>query len=244
MSKDLLAFVKRLHDESMELLRDVRFNVGLRSDRLILGTYGSMIEFAGATLTLIDGNSFIALPLVFRSFIEAYVHFINTTRDQNYVNHYEASHHEHWIKVLKDRDEPNPFLAEIHSHAERATRLKEHEAELARLKAANLGPLLIRTRFERAGLLDLHQSVYLFESDGVHTTLQALIERHYELNDGRLGLSLYKPRSLEDCSSRLDGTAAGLMDATQKVHERYNSGRLEYVSDLSEQFAKLRATYS
>ena len=30
--------------------------------------------------------------------------------DPAYVDHYDASHHEHWIKALKERDEPTPFL--------------------------------------------------------------------------------------------------------------------------------------
>jgi hypothetical protein len=239
----LLGFIKKLHDKSVELLSDVRFNVGLRSDRLILGTYASLIEFCGATVTLVDANGHIAVPLVFRSFLEAYVHFINATNDENYVNHYEASHHEHWIKVLKERDEPNPFLAEIHSHAERANKLKEHEDELARLKGAGFGPLLTRDRFQRAGQLDVYQSVYLFESDAVHTSLQALLERHHELTEGRLELTLYKERPLDEFMARLDGTAAGLLDATQKVHDRYKSGRTKDVGALSEEFAKLRAAY-
>jgi hypothetical protein len=38
MSQELFDFVKKLHDESVELLRDVKFNAALPSDRLILGT--------------------------------------------------------------------------------------------------------------------------------------------------------------------------------------------------------------
>jgi Family of unknown function (DUF5677) len=243
MSQELFDFVKKLHDESVELLRDVKFNAALPSDRLILGTYASMIEFCGATVILIDGGGYIALPLVFRSFVEAYVHFSNVMKDATYVDHYNASHHEHWTKVLKEREEPNPFLAGIHSHGERASALRRHEEELARLKAAGVEPLNIRSRFERVGMLAEYQSVYLFESDYVHTSLQALMGRHFELNEGRLGLALYKARSLEDCLTRLDGTAAILLAATGSVHELYKSGREKDVAALSQEFGKLQATY-
>ena len=192
MSQELLGFVKKLHDQSVELLRDVRFEAGLRSDRLILGTYGSMIEFCGATIILVDKSGYIALPLVFRSFLEAYVHFTNAMNDPAYVDHYDASHHEHWIKALKERDEPNPFLAQVHGHAERANRLREHEDELGRLIAAGNRPLSIRAKFERAEMQAEYESIYLFESDYVHTSLQALMERHFEMNEGRLKLALYK----------------------------------------------------
>ncbi|MBK5198713.1 MAG: hypothetical protein JJE37_10615 [Methyloceanibacter sp.] len=244
MSKELLTFIKKLHDQSIELLRGVTFNAGPQSDRLILGTYASMIEFCGATLILVNGNGYIAVPLVFRSLLETYVNFTNAIADLNYAKHYDASHHKHWIKVLKETDEPNPLLAGIHGHAERANALKRHQDEFAKLKQAGVEPLDIRSRFERAGMKNEYESVYVFESDSVHTSLQALMERHFELKDNRLGLALYKPRSLQDCLGRLDSTAALLLDASQVVHARYKSGREKDVEALGHEFQKLRATYA
>jgi hypothetical protein len=165
------------------------------------------------------------------------VHFLNGMKDENYVNHYKASHHEHWVRVLKERDGPSPFLALFKSLDEQGERLREHEDELAKLKAAKFAPLFVKTRFERAGLLDVHQSVYHFESDGVHTTLQALMERHFEIVEGRLEISIYKERALKDQLSRLDSMAACLVDAMQKLHERYKSGRSKEVGELSDEFA-------
>lgn len=244
MSEALFVFVKKLHEQSVELLRDVRFNAGLQLDRLILGNYASMIEFCGAMIVLINGAAYVALPIVFRSFIEAYVHLKNGLADENYVHHYAASHAKFWTQLLEEREAPNPFLAEIHSSAARASALARHEEKLAELKAMGFPEVTVRTRFERVGLLHFYESVYKFESDSVHSSLQALSGRHFDLEDGRLTLSLYKQRSLENCEARLDVTAAALMDATQKIHERYNSGHEKEVGELSEELAKLRATDS
>jgi len=105
-------------------------------------------------------------------------------------------------------------------------------------------PPIKRPRFERLGMLDVWESVYEFESDSAHSSLQSLVSRHFELKDGRLELALYKERSLEDCVGRLDSTSAILLDATQKIHDRYNSGPKKEVIVLGEEFEKVRLTYS
>jgi len=43
---------------------------------------------------------------------------------------------------------------------------------------------------------------------------------------------------------RLDTTSAILLDATQKIHDRYNSGPKKEVIALGEEFEKVRLTYS
>ena len=68
----LLRFIKKLHDKSVELLSDVRFNVGLRQDRLILGTYASLIEFCGATVTLL-------MPMVILQCLWCFAHSLRHT---------------------------------------------------------------------------------------------------------------------------------------------------------------------
>src|SRR5207342_3390439 len=132
---------------------------------------------------------------------------------------------ENWIKVLKRSQDPNPYLAGIHDHADRDTVLQRHEAELQRLKEEGFPPLKIVTRFERAGMADEYRSIYRFESDGSHNSLQALIGRHVELGEEGFALALYKERSLNDYQTWLDSTAGLLMDATQRIHERLMSGR-------------------
>jgi Family of unknown function (DUF5677) len=129
------------------------------------------------------------------SFLEAYVEFRNISDDASYLKNCYARHHENWIKVLRQSEEPNPYLVGIHNHVERDAALARHENELNRLKQEGFAPLNISTRFERAGMADEYRSIYHFESDGSHNSLQALISRHVELGQSDFGLALYKKRS-------------------------------------------------
>jgi len=132
---------------------------------------------------------------------------------------------------------------EIHSHEECAAALKRHEDELKRLKKEGFGVIPISARFDRVGMSNEYNSVYRFESDGSHNSLQASISRHVELDQNDFELALYKERSLDDYRSRLDSAAALLADATEKIHERLKSGRQKEVRSLSEELASIRATH-
>ena len=244
MSKELLVFVNKLHDHSLELLRGLTFDKRFEADGLIVCLYASMIELTGGTVVLAGQDRWSALSAVFRTFLEAYVDFRNVLADPTYIKNCYARRHETWIKVLRQGEEPNPYLAGVHGHADRPAALQRHETELQRLKDEGFPPLKIITRFERAGMADEYRSVYAFESDGSHNGLQALISRHVESGQNDFGLALYKERSLDDYQTRLDSTAGLLLDATQRIHERLKSGHQKEIGALSNELADLRTAYA
>lgn len=84
----------------------------------------------------------------------------------------------------------------------------------------------------------------MFESDGTHNSVQALINRHFEMGDEDFGLAFYKENSLDDYKVYLDSTAGLLMDATTKIHERLKSGCKENVSGLNDELSLLRDAYT
>jgi hypothetical protein len=241
MSEPLLAFVKKLHDHSLELLRNVTFDKRLEADGYVVCLYASMIELGGGIVTLIERDRRTALSAVFRTFLEAYVDFKNVLEDPTYIKNCYARHHADWLRVLKHSRNPNPYLAGIGAHADRDAVLKRHDTELQRLKKEGFAPLKIVERFERAGMGDEYRSIYHFESDGSHNSLQALIGRHIELGENGFGLALYKKHALDDYAAILDSTAGLLMNATEKIHERLKSDRRKEVGALSAELAKLRS---
>jgi len=71
LSKQLFVFLQGLHDESIELLGDLKFDKRLERDGLLVGIYASMIELTGGVLLLVQGNRYGAVSAVFRTFLEA-----------------------------------------------------------------------------------------------------------------------------------------------------------------------------
>jgi hypothetical protein len=244
MSKKLLVFLNKLHDQSLELLRDLTFDKRLEADGYVVCLYASMIELAGGIVVLVEKDRWTALSTVFRTFLEAYVDFRNILADPTYIKNCYARHHEGWIKVLRDDAEPNPYLKAIHGHADRDAALQRHKSELERLRKEGFPPLNIFARFERAGMLNEYRSIYAFESDGSHNSLQALISRHVELAENNFGLALYRERTLGDYLTHLDSAAGLLMGATQQIHERLNSKRGKEVQAFNEELTTLRADYA
>jgi len=240
MSKEMLAFLKMLHDQCTELLRDIKFDKHPQKDGYVVCMYASMIELSGGIIALVDRGLKTSLSPVFRTFLEAYVDFKNAIQDRSYVKHCYARHHRDWIKVLSS-ERPNPFLAAMLAHEESGAALQRHKRDLEKLKEEWFGPLKVHQRFDRADMADEYLSVYHFERDAIHNSWQALLGRHFEEADNGFGLALYKERPLDDYNSYLDSSAALLLDATDKIHERLKSGRQEKIMVLGKEFASIRA---
>ncbi len=190
MSKELLAFVDKLHDRSMALLEGVTFDKRLEEDGYIVCLYASMIELVGGIVVLVKENRHTSVSPAFRTFLEAYVDFKNMLDDANYLLNCYARHHEGWLKIHKESEKPNPYLAEIREHEDRDAAIERHETELKSLLERGYTPLNVFTRFERAGMANAYRSIYHFESHRAHNNLQALISRHFECDQNDFGLAL------------------------------------------------------
>lgn len=216
------AFLAKLHEQVIELLRDVNFDKNPHRDGYLVCLYASLIELCGGVVTLIKNDRRTSVSPVFRTFLEAYVDFKNAAADRSYVKHSHARHHRDWIRVLNPKRSDNPFLADILSHEQRDASLKKHETELKKLEEQGIRPLRVDQRFERAGMADEYSAIYHFENDSTHNSWQAMICRHFEEAQGGFRLALYKPHELDDYETYLDGTAALLLDATAIVHQELN----------------------
>ena len=147
VSGEPFKFLDRLHDESIEMLRDVTFNKGLDKDGLLVGIYATLIELAGGVLVLVYQDRYSALSPVFRALLEAYVDFKNLFDDPNYLKHAYANHHANWSKLLRNK-EPNRYLEDIRGHEDFEASLRRHEEGLAELKKQGFGPLKVKERFD------------------------------------------------------------------------------------------------
>jgi hypothetical protein len=137
---------------------------------------------------------------------------------------------------------PNPFLASIIAHEEKGASLKRHQHELQTLKDNGIGPLKVEEKFDKAEMADEYRSIYHFESDATHNSMQALIGRHFKQVGDGFELELYmQGGSLNEYVTYLDASAALLLDATDRLHERLQSGKQGSVKALLAELSEVRA---
>lgn len=169
--------------KALDLSKDLRFDVKHPLHRNLVALYGAILEYADTLVHLISSGKTVAVPIVMRSLLEAFVDFQNLAEDANYGNIMEASYHKEWLRVLKSADgAENPYLAAIGKMPELEEQIKEHEEKLERLKKRGFGPALNREKFEKAGMLEEYLSIYNFLCSHSHNNIRSLIERFMEID--------------------------------------------------------------
>lgn len=236
----ILAFLKSIHDRLLDFSLDLSFDKKNQAHFSQIALHGTLIEFTGAIITLIENRGRSAVPSVFRSFLEAAVELRNLNKDPGYVEHMYASYTAQWLDVLKEAKKGNPYLAKIGDELNLDEMIAEDEAKLAALCAKNKGPLNVYQRFERAGMIEEYRSMYNFLSCGAHSNIRALVSRHFEEGDADFTLVYYKDEPLEYFAATLGSAAELLLQASLETHEAFNSKRVAEIKSMHLEFEALR----
>ena len=221
---EIFKFIKRLHDDCIRLSVFIVFDKKYPRHRYIVGLYGSLIELTGSLIILVEKKHSTGVPSILRSFLEAYVAFVNLYADENYVKYMYASFHKQWLKVLREaKYNPNPFLKSISEFENIDAKINEHEKELDNLESKKFRPLNVFECFEKAGMVNEYRSLYNFLSNDSHSNIRSLENRHLEIYENDFKLVYYKDNQLVDFLPTLDSTAGLLVDATLKIHQYFKT---------------------
>lgn len=239
----LFELLKSLHDRLLEFSRELKFDKKNRIYFSQIALYGTLIEFAGAITTLIEHRGRIAVPSVFRSFLEAAVELRNLNSDPAYIEHMYAGHVKHWLDVMNEAKKGNPYLTKIGAEPNLDDAIAKDEAALAELVAKKKGPLQVFQRFKLAGMVQEYESMYNFLSCDAHSNIRALVDRHFEECDEDFNLAYYKDEPLESFAATLDGTVALLLQASLDTHKAFDSKRIADIESMLAEFAAVRSEY-
>lgn len=240
----ILDYLKHVHDDCLRLLPRIKFDKGHALHFALLSLYGSLIELAGCILILMDNRGRLAVPSVFRSFLETYIDFHNLVRDPKYGYYMDASDEKEWLRVLKaSRDTKNPYLSGFTAMPNLAEIMAKTEDELFDLKARGFDPLSIRTKFQRADMLAEYESFYNFLCAEAHSSKRAFISRHAEIGTGGYELVVYKNGPDNEYVEYLDSAADLLVSATTSIHEKFETDAVEEVVAFRKALDAIRATY-
>lgn len=235
-----LEFLKTVHDFLIDAANELRFDKDHPWHRNLVALHGSLIEFSGSMLVCLEKGGKISVPSIFRSMLETYVDFKNLAADRKYGYHMEASYADQTLKLLREAQRGNRYLADVGKHPELLKSIARLETELKDLKKKGYESLRVVERFKRAGMEDEHRSMYNLLSTEAHSNISALISRHLEIDAGAFDVVYYKDEPVESFLPYIDTTNALLLDSGVIIHELLSSSAIERVKNLREEFAKQR----
>src|SRR5665648_202597 len=97
---EIFDFLKYLHKECIRLSEPISFDKKHPRHLYLVCLYGTLIELVGSLIMLIEGKHKRGVPVIFRSFLDAYVDLKNLYEKAEYGYNMDASNHEQWIKAV------------------------------------------------------------------------------------------------------------------------------------------------
>lgn len=234
-------FVAKAHNEALNQIGGLRFDPESKNQLMGMSLYCSLIEYTGTLLTLSEHARRTGFSSVFRSFLEGYVDLRNLMLADDFHFRKEALYHEQWLKVLDECKVDNPYLKGIAESEKLDEQTKWHKAELKALDENGYKPISVYRSFKLADMEQEYHSLYRFESAEAHNDFRALIKRNIKTDDdGTATVELYLFPPADYYLARLDTTAALLLDASIRVHEKVGSKASETFKGLNDELDKLR----
>lgn len=239
---EIFDFLKYLHKECIRLSEPVSFHKKNSRHLYLVCLYGTLIELAGSLIILIESKRKRGVPVIFRSFLEAYIDLKNLYEKAEYFYNMDASDHEQWIKVLKEaKHKPsNQYLKDIPNLDEK---IQEHEKKLVDLKDKGYNSLNIFQRFERAGMVNEYRSLYNFLSSDAHSTIRALIAHHLEIHENDFNIVYYKEEPSEDLLRYIDSVVGILINASLEIHSYFKTDSIAEIVKLAKRSNEIRNRY-
>lgn len=241
---EIFEFLKTVHDESIRLLENIRFDKTHPWHLYLVALYCTLIELTDSIITLIESKKRTGVPPLFRSMLEAYVELKNLHDKPQYGYHMQASYFDQWLKILKEaKEKPNPYLKDIAGLNNLDSEIEKYEASLLSLKAKGYSPLNVFDRFQKAKMVPEYRSLYNFLSNDAHSNISALVDRHIAVHGNDFRVVFDKGEPLLDYLIYLDNATYMLIDASKKIHEFFKSGYLPQIQAMNDKLTEIRSRY-
>lgn len=152
--------------------------------RDIVSLYCSLVEYSDNLFVLFEKQKVVAMPLILRSMLEAYVDLKNLCAEKTYGYNLQASNIKEWLKLAREAGKlQNPYLEGLSTAKNFEEQVAEWETELSVLKEKGFVPLRQDQKFQYADMENEYRSIYNYLCSYSHNNIRALIDRHIEINE-------------------------------------------------------------
>lgn len=180
------AHLGRALDAALKILPTVKFDKHHPQHLAAICLYATIFQSASDCYRLMEEPATVAVPGIMRGMLESYTDLCAVISDPAYPKKMLATFHDEQRKHLEDmlKSPANPFHADVATHIDPATKLKEIQAELDKFRQDGHHPLSVFERFRLAGMGDLYRTVYWQLCLHAHNNVSALEQRHVRRTTG------------------------------------------------------------
>jgi hypothetical protein len=177
--------------------------------------------------------------------LETYVDYENLRKDGSYLTNMEYYQLGQHIKILEaGKGGTNLFVSDIAKLEGLEQRVKDHKERRIQLRKGKAKSYRMNERFTKAGLADWYDGLYGFLSGNTHACISSIVHRQFA-RDGE-GVSIIHDQMLPPdlMIPHLDLTAGVLLDASQKIHDRFGGEKKERFNGFGDALAAIREKYA
>jgi len=242
----LLPLIQRVATDSLHDAELLRFDKNDPHQLYAVCIYGSIVEIAYGCIALLEKKQVTALPILLRSFLEAYADFRASVEDSKYYMNLYASFLKEKLRLVRnaDKNQQNPYLAGLVHSLDINNEKEKLQTEMDRCRKENRGPLENRDRFDKGKLEYEFQSMYWLLCLHGHNNLSALEDRHIEKQGDDYNVVLFKEEDPEDLVRYLDTLIATLIDSTERIHKLLGTTKTLRYQQHRVIFDAIRTTYA
>ncbi len=238
---DAYDVLKSVHDDALVLAASLNFDKTHRLHFHAIALYGSVVEYASSIVFLKNGETKIAIPVVFRSLLEAHVDLVNLCNDSNYGYSLELDFIRNWLDFLGTaRRGENPYLAPLGEHQDVPEEIRTQKARQKEILDNGHPRLEIKDKFRLADLEDEHAAIYSMLCAYSHNSLRALRDRHAEVEGEDFQMTFYKDPEPEKFEYFAEMALDLVVRSTELIHKMLESGEDEAVEKLRQYIVEYR----
>lgn len=224
----------KLNELAVRFQSSLRFNKDDTQQLMSICLFATMLEFSISSATLMQQGMYSSVPVILRSFVEAYIDFKNVILHPEYKEQMIAQHlNEKKRMLVNARDERNEYLKHIHDISDYEEEIDKVYEELRNLKKKKIYPMSIAKRFKQAKATDLYNSIYAYLSSFSHNILSALEARHIEKSDGSINVFIFKADP--NAKHFFDALSGILTDACISIQELIKNGDEGLLDEITRQ---------
>lgn len=215
--------LEALYKNAFADLSNIKFDKQHPWHRGLVLLYLSIVEYSDTFLGLHLISKPVAMPVVCRGLLEAYIDFKNLHTDPKYGYCMEAAQLKDRLRVLRDAQKTNnPYLDGVEDFYDKEN---EWESELKFLKSQGYESLPPYKKFKLAGKVDEYQSIYSQLCSHSHNDISALTERYIDLKENKIDyeVSVFNKYEPENYLHLIDLVFICLSDSSARLHKTLNS---------------------
>jgi len=248
VEREVLPLLKSVLEKLLTLSKtDLKFDKDNPQQLYSICLYCTVLSLAQSCKLLIENRTFIALPILLRSLMEAHADLLNVMKNPAYPVKIMYLSYLCEKKRLLENVKNNPdspfFKFVVSSGADE--KLKEVEKEIDSVKGRCKKNKNLSTwkRFSKADLKNKFQSVYWRLCLETHNNIYALEKRHIKKTDGSYEVFLEKDESLDNWLRYIDGLIGILIDSSLQIHSFLETTAEGHLNELKVRHDELRKRY-